>query len=342
MPALDNPGGVTIYSQTVASALRARGHHVTVFAVGQSQRVATEPDLYCINAVTRAARRRQLFDCLSTLETSRPFDLLIANNLQTAAFLRHHECRACKVFTLHQPSLLAPTGRLTHWRRQHRLKRLFHRQHLTAVSKAYLDNFLLHYPMIRPSSTQVTYNPIEQTNLLRRSGSAQSGESGYLLSVGRLTRTKNHAALLQAYARLPSDTPELIIMGDGPEKPVLQALTQTLGLAHRVKWLGWQANPYPFIRQARLLVHTARAESFGRVLAEALALGTPVVAVDCRYGPAEILTGALADFLVSPDDMDALCHTIMRALQHYPALNGDIVASFAAARTAAAYERYLS
>ena len=341
MPALDNPGGVTVFVTETARALRAAGHRVSIFAVGHSQERHTEPHIHSINGKTRTERRRQFRARFAELDADQRFALLVANNLQTAAFLRELECRACKVFTLHQPSLLSPDGTIKHWQHRRRLKKLFTDQHLTAVSGAYLQHFLRVYPSIKPASTQVTYNPIDADELWRLSELSRPVETAYLLAVGRLTETKNHADLLHAYAGLPANTDPLIILGEGPEKPRLQALARELGIASRVDWLDWQDNPYPIVRHARLLVHTARAESFGRVLAEALALQTPVVAYDCRYGPSEILKGELSRYLVKPGDLDGLTEKIALALKDYPTLREIELSDFAAAATAAAFERYL-
>ena len=92
----------------------------------------------------------------------------------------------------------------------------------------------------------------------------------------------------------------------------------SLGLGKKVIFQAYTDNPYAWIRHADLFVFSSDFEGFGRVLAEALIIGTPVVSTDCPTGPSEILTGVLKDFLVPPGDVNALASKIREALQYYP------------------------
>ena len=66
------------------------------------------------------------------------------------------------------------------------------------------------------------------------------------------------------------------------------------GIAERVRFEGFQRNPYPRIRHSRLLVVSSDSEGFGNVLVEALSCGTAVVSTRCPGGPVSILTGELS------------------------------------------------
>lgn len=129
-----------------------------------------------------------------------------------------------------------------------------------------------------------------------------------VVSVGRLTKQKNHQLLLHALARL-AEPPAAVIVGDGPERAHLEALAQELGLGC-VVFVGATDNPYPYIASANLFALPSRFEGFGIVLVEALALGRPIVATDCSFGPAEILCGGEYGVLVPVDDADALAAAI--------------------------------
>ena len=64
--------------------------------------------------------------------------------------------------------------------------------------------------------------------------------------------------------------------------------------------LGFNKNPYAWMKHAKLLVLSSDYEGFGMVLVEALALNTPVVSTDCHHGPNEILTDDLEQWLLVP------------------------------------------
>ncbi len=140
-----------------------------------------------------------------------------------------------------------------------------------------------------------------------------------VLAVGRLTRTKDHAALLRAFARLRRErSARLLVLGEGPERPRLERLARALDLTADVALPGFVPNPLAAMERAAVLVHTSRREGFGSVLAEALAAGCAVVATDCPGGPREILAGGRFGRLVPLGDDEALARAIEEAIDRPP------------------------
>lgn len=140
----------------------------------------------------------------------------------------------------------------------------------------------------------------------------------YIVSVGRLEESqKDFTTLLKAYARLVRDgvAEDLVIVGEGASRAQLEALTRELGLAERVRFAGFQSNPFPWMRHARLMAFSSRMEGLGNVLVEALALDQVVVSTDCPVGPREMLDDGRAGLLVPVGDVDALADAMTRALR---------------------------
>ncbi len=138
----------------------------------------------------------------------------------------------------------------------------------------------------------------------------------FWLGVGRLVELKGFHVMLDAYALALSREalPDLVIAGDGPQRGALTAQAQRLGIANRVHFTGFLRNPYPLIRQARLLILSSSHEGMPTVLIEALALGTPVLACDCETGPREVLDHGRLGQLVKVNDVPALAEGLLQSL----------------------------
>lgn len=189
---------------------------------------------------------------------------------------------------------------------------------IVAVSRGVADDMARRAHVAR-DRIEVIYNGAIRPDFERALGEAtpagwpQSGR--VILSVGRLVAQKDHATLLRAVARLPADrVTHLVLLGEGPLRPELEALGRELGIAERLHMPGFLANPLPAMARADLVVLSSRFEGFGLVLAEALACGTPVVSTACPYGPAEILEdgryGALVPVGMPAAMADAIAATL--------------------------------
>jgi len=136
-----------------------------------------------------------------------------------------------------------------------------------------------------------------------------------IVSAGHLIAPKGYDTLLWALrqVRRAIDV-RLLILGEGPQRGWLTALSEELGLRGSVAMPGWVANPYPAFRAADLVVVASWWEASSRVLIEALALGTPVVSTDCDFGPRETLQGGRLGRLVPVRDSTAMARAILDAL----------------------------
>ncbi len=129
----------------------------------------------------------------------------------------------------------------------------------------------------------------------------------FIVTVSALTAEKGHRVLLNAHAML-EPRPLLVLVGDGPARASLEALTRTLGTDQDVLFLGALPDAKPLIRAATVLVQPSLREALGTAALEALALSTPVVASNTG-GLAEVVQGGCG-VLVPPNDPGALAAAI--------------------------------
>lgn len=180
---------------------------------------------------------------------------------------------------------------------------------------------------LHQSKFDVIYNPaavypqpsdLLPTPLRKRAGSR------IILGVGTLKPEKDFATLLRAFAAIPAEQNiELILLGDGTERPQLEKLAWDLKIKERVTFAGTVLNTSPYYNMASVFVLSSWYEGFGNVIVEALSHGTPVVSTDCRSGPREILGDGEFGELVPVSDHIAMALAIQRKLQEEPKTDRD-------------------
>lgn len=108
-------------------------------------------------------------------------------------------------------------------------------------------------------------------------------------------------------ARVVAQAPDwrLLIIGDGPERDALRRQIEDAGLERQVSLLPATANVADYYRQASLYLMTSRYEGLPMVLIEAMSFGLPLVAYDCKTGPAELIDDGVNGYLVPDDDAAA-------------------------------------
>jgi glycosyltransferase involved in cell wall biosynthesis len=121
-------------------------------------------------------------------------------------------------------------------------------------------------------------NGIDFTHIPSRGGHAFP-ETPRLLMVGRLVPQKGHAVVLHAlqHVSLPW---KLHIVGDGPLRRELKELSEKLGLASRVRFLGERKDVPALLKESDLFLFPSQWEGMGLALVEALAAGVPAIASD--------------------------------------------------------------
>jgi glycosyltransferase involved in cell wall biosynthesis len=164
-----------------------------------------------------------------------------------------------------------------------------HARHIIAVSEGVRRDLVDRFG-VRPERVTSIPNPYD---LDRIEGDAKARPEvelpdRFIVGVGRLVGSKGFADLIEAHSRAKIGLP-LYILGEGPDRDQIEAQIAALGLHGSVHLLGYLRNPFAVVSRAHMFVSASLCEGFPNAMAEAMALGVPVVATDCHSGPAEIL-----------------------------------------------------
>jgi glycosyltransferase involved in cell wall biosynthesis len=136
-----------------------------------------------------------------------------------------------------------------------------------------------------------------------------------IVAIGRLSKEKGHADLLNALDRLRRLDPEAswkaVLVGNGPELPALRKLSASLGLERRIVFAGFHSNLAPFYAIADIMALPSWSEGSPNVLLEAMAAGVPVAATRAGGVP-EIVSDGETALLVPVRDAQGLGNALHR------------------------------
>jgi glycosyltransferase involved in cell wall biosynthesis len=172
-------------------------------------------------------------------------------------------------------------------------------------------------------------------------------ETPVVLGMGRFDRSKGFDLAVRALAAVPHAY--LWLAGEGEEEPELRRLAAELGVADRVRFLGWRKDTSALLGRAAALVVPSRwQEALGLVVLEAWSAGVPVVSTDTP-GPRYLMAESGSGMLVPIDDDAALAGALRRVVED-PALAARLRAKaeerlasgFTEAATVAAYLGYFA
>ncbi|WP_316748967.1 glycosyltransferase [Pedobacter gandavensis] len=138
----------------------------------------------------------------------------------------------------------------------------------------------------------------------------------FILGVGRLTQQKGFDQLIEAYSKIQTGEIDLVIVGEGMERESLTKKIEELGLSKQVFLVGSKDNLQDYYAQAELFVLSSRNEGYPNALIEAMSMGCPSIAMDCEFGPSEIIENGLNGFLVEDENIVMLAHSMSVVLNN--------------------------
>ncbi|WP_058913706.1 glycosyltransferase [Entomohabitans teleogrylli] len=334
-------GGAEKVVLTLAEQFLREGEQVALFSLrdvcdyplpqGLDYRVIADTCRAPWRKLTEITRRARQLD--RAIAQSGHFDLIVSHLHKTDRIVAHSRALRNQNlwFCLHgvfSTSYLGHRRGFDRWLKRRKIQQVYQQRNIITVSDA-VGNDLVEAFHVRPAQLRTIYNPFD-IDAIRQAALEPCAMAGqdYLIHVGRFHTAKRHDRLIEAYAQSGIDAP-LVLLGKGTpqQEQTLRALAAARGVADRVIFQGFHRNPWPWIKHARLLVVSSDSEGFGNVLVEALLLGTAVVSTRCPGGPAEILTGSLANGL-SDLSSEALARTMQNIYYHPPAIEPGALEKF--------------
>lgn len=166
------------------------------------------------------------------------------------------------------------------------------------------------------------FTPVGRVPPEPRGAHATPDRAFLVVAVGRLVALKGYDVLVRAAASIPSA--HVWIVGEGEERPRLEALARELGMTDRCHLLGWRADPAPFLAAADAVCLPSRHETLGNAVLEGWGAGRPVVASRSQ-GPLWLVRDGENGLLAPIGDPVALADCLER-LRTEPGLGARLVA----------------
>lgn len=151
------------------------------------------------------------------------------------------------------------------------------------------------------------HNPFDFSNIEIEKGATISEQ--FIMYFGRFDeKVKNFTLMLEAFhlSKIYLQGYKLLLMGEGPDLEIIQENIKRLQLAEFVIIYPFNKNPFQFVQQAKFTILTSRHEGFPLSIVESLAIGTPVISVDCKSGPNELIKDGFNGLLVENNNPHSL------------------------------------
>ncbi len=171
---------------------------------------------------------------------------------------------------------------------------------------------------IRPEKIRTVHNGIPDCSYRAHPGSNTGPVK--ILMAARIAPQKDHASLLRAVAKL-SHPVEVLVAGDGPLRPQMEAMAAELGIANSVRFLGDRRDMPELLAQSHIFALPTHWEGFPISILEAMRAGLPVVASDVG-GVSEAISDGVTGFTTRPGDDQDFADKL-QALVQSPDLRGN-------------------
>ena len=196
---------------------------------------------------------------------------------------------------------------------------------IIAICKEMNEEIKELYPFLS-SEIEYIYNPLDCNNIIEQgneniekmtSYEKELIERDYFLAVSRLdTVQKDFETLIEGYSILKNKgiKEKLYIIGEGNGRVKIEKMIEEKNLGQDVILLGEKKNPYVWMKNSKLFIHSSRYEGLPTVLLEALMMDKFIVSSNCPTGPTEILTKPKVGELFNVGDANQLAEKVLKIL----------------------------
>tara|TARA_B100000767_G_C19735529_1_gene523711 strand:+ start:92 stop:1165 length:1074 start_codon:yes stop_codon:yes gene_type:complete len=151
-----------------------------------------------------------------------------------------------------------------------------------------------------------------------------------LISVGRLTKIKNHITILKALNLIKDQLDfQLIILGKGNELNNLKKFVNENSLKKKIIFKGYQENVKKYINESNVLIHSSKFEGLPNILIEAQLQKKLIISSNCPTGPREILLNGLGGYLFNHNNYKQLSNILLNLKKEKKLIKSKIKKSFA-------------
>ena len=186
------------------------------------------------------------------------------------------------------------------------------------------ENIIKEMPEIE-DKLEMIYNPFDiekikklSENILELSEKEKKLlKDKYIIMVSRLDKyQKDIITLIKSFSLFCEKNAnfKLYLLGEGPDRKTIEEKIKELNLEDKILLLGVKKNPYPWIKNAELLIHSSKYEGLPTVLIEALILKKMIISTNCPTGPKEILENGKYGSLVDIGDYKAMADEMYELL----------------------------
>ena len=186
------------------------------------------------------------------------------------------------------------------------------------------------FPFLKDKLLRI-YNPFNFDRILNLSEEKVENKyynEDFIIAIARLTANqKDFPTLIKGFKRvkeLGGISEKLLILGDGPDREKIEKMIKDENMEKDIILLGSIKNPYPWLKKAKIFVHSSKYEGLPTVLIEALILNKKVISSSCPTGPKEILENGRIGDLYEIGDYEKLAYYIIESLKNN-SLNKELI-----------------